>query len=193
MSFEHNEQFREYFDRVMEREPFHEAYQPQRRIRTSIKGMHAKIWRWFHGRMLSTSRQFGTVTHKGMADSIEDKGWIIRVIPAKSHVSKDYLFYEVAQGIQKAIPQLSHQTQIASTYKYPHRIQCVQSSPMEVWDAAQPMSPIVPAAAMNTYEIEWQQFAVQVASDKFYGDMDYYQFAVAYDALNDCLYLDYFK
>lgn len=191
MTLVENHQFAKWLDRVMGESVFEKHSTPARRMKTIIAGFTAKIWRWYHKRMVSTSQYFRTAIHAEEATNSEGRGWTIIEIPARQYVTKSYLFYEIAQGLNREIPQLSHKTQISINGDYPHRLMGHQIPGRDMLKFDAEISPIVNTVEYSTYEIEWKEYAFRVASSTLWRDMDCHYFAMAYDALNDCLYVNY--
>lgn len=191
MTLVENNQFAEWLERVMDESVFEKHSTPARRTKVIIAGFIAKIWRWYHKRMVATSRYFGTTIHTEEAINSESKGWTIIEIPARQYVTKSHLFFEIAQGLNREIPQLSHKTQISTGGDYPYSLQMPHHQSAIMPEFGKEISPIITSVEYGRYEVKWKEYAVRVAASTFYRDIDCHYFAMAYDALNDCLYVNY--
>jgi len=193
MSFEYNEKFMEYLEQVLKQPAKETITREYRRAVTPRDGIRAKAWRWWHRQCVKTHSAFWVNGWDKLAETVEPRGWRIQEYPAGKWTTANYLFREIAVGLQHEIGQLNENTGIQPQARSSQPIYRVRSQPqsMEMFDANKPVSEYVAVIPMNTYEIEWQQFAVSQSSEHGYNLYDSYYFAVAYDAHNDTLYVDY--
>ncbi|MCK5608242.1 hypothetical protein KAR91_40550 [Candidatus Pacearchaeota archaeon] len=189
-----NKAFAEYFNSVVEEVPYERPYSARpNRTRTKITGFMGKVWRWFYYQMMATSREFGTITHKNIACEVESKCWIITITyPRPGCIPKEHLFYETARGMNDAIPQLSHQTQIRTDLdaRRPIIKQFPISERFGSFDDRRSVPPVVSVTPTHR-KIEWKQFAYAMGVPVGWHNDKICYWSVAYDRLEDCLYVHY--
>jgi hypothetical protein len=195
--FEYNETFLQWLQDKLPQPEYDIIYHiPASTHKQALSGRLAKVWRWFHGRMEATAKQYGTVTHADIANEIVSRGWRIVDIPERKvsrgyrmPIEPDMLAREIAYRIGDEISQLSDKTQISTIYRHGERFECSYHEPLKLfkWDEYEP-SPIAPTMDYKRYTVEWKEFVYRVAN---YPQDNHYYVAVAYDRLNDMLYVDY--
>jgi hypothetical protein len=190
MTFEYNQAFMDYLERELKQPAVETVTNEYSKTRIKHFCKIAILWRWWHKTLEGTHDAFWNMGWDEMANNIETKGWRVYERQGGTYSHHNILFRQIAMGLGHEIPQLSDKTQISKDIRYNYYpIEMSHCESVHITD--EPISPVVSTANVHRYTIEWRQFIAQMQSDRRYGEMDYYRFAVAYDPFNDCLYVDY--